>query len=109
MKLKQFLACGFLGAIFGVIFLKFDSSLLGMVISSSMGVIAMWILYLISFIFYYVGNLVFKNLIFIFSVNFGSRHGILMLRKKNSDKKIFIVDLEHNCGIEIGKISSGDK
>ena len=109
MRLRQFLVCGFLGAIFGVIFLRFDGSLLGMVISSSMGVIAMWILYLISFIFYYFGSLVFKNLIFIFSVNLGSRHGILMLGKTNSDKRIFIVDLEHNCGIEIDKIRSNNK
>lgn len=101
--LKQFLACGFAGAIFGCIFLKFEDSLLGIAIGSSMGIIFIWILYIIAFLLVFVGKRIFNDWVFVFPVGFSGWHGFLFLRDSNSKTRIFKINMDENCGIEVTK------
>ncbi|QDG70224.1 hypothetical protein [Janthinobacterium tructae] len=101
--LKQLLACGFAGAIFGCIFLRFEDSLLGMAIGSSMGVIFIWILYTIAFLLVFVGKRIFNDWIFIFPAGFSEWHGFLFLRDSNYKTRIFKIDMNENCGVEVTK------
>jgi hypothetical protein len=101
--LKQFLACGFAGAIFGCIFLRSEDSLLGIAIASSMGVIFIWILYIIAFLLVFVGKRIFNDWVFVFPVGVSGWHGFLFLRDSNSKTRIFKIDMDENCGIEVTK------
>lgn len=107
--LKQFLACGFVGAIFGCIFLRFEDSLLGMAIGSSMGVIFIWALYIIAFLLVFVGKRVLNGWIFVFPAGFIGWHGFLFYRDNDFKARIFIVNMDENCGVEVTKNAADGK
>lgn len=100
--LKQFFACGLIGAIFGVVFLKIDGSFLGFLVSSLMGMIFIWSLYIFAFLLNIFWGIFFKRWIFVFPSNLRLPYGFLVI-SKDTETRIFLISIAENCGVELNK------
>jgi len=105
---KQFLACGLAGVIFGVVFLKIESSFIGFLIGSSMGALLIWILYVVAYLLHFFVKIFFKEWIFVFSCNISFPYGFLFINEKNK-ARIFFISVIENYGVEITKNIERDK